>query len=72
MFIPLAFINRFHQFHGHHINRVNHFNGGNNYNSYNLGDNLFCDVIFIFAIIVCVIMIIYFIKEIIYDCKHNL
>lgn len=66
MFIPLAFINRFHQFHGRSISRHNH-----NHN-YEFGDNLFFDIVLVIEIIVLIasiIVIILWIKELIADYK---
>lgn len=71
MFIPLAFINRFHQFHGRSISRFNHNGRYSNFSNCEFGDNLFCDIVIVIAIIICIIMIILVIKEIIYDCKNN-
>lgn len=71
MFIPLAFINRFHQFHGHSISRFNHNGRYGNLSNYEFGDNLFCDIVIFIAIIICIIMVALLIKEFIDDCKNN-
>ena len=70
MFIPLAFINRFHQFHGHSI----HNSRNCNFSNYEFGDNLFCDIVIVIAIImliIAIIMVVLLIKELIDDCKNN-
>lgn len=70
MFIPLAFINRFHQFHGRSISRHNH--NHDNIHNYEFGDNLFCDIVIVMEIIIliiAIILVILLIKELIADYK---